>query len=521
MTEKPVWVQQFDRPAGTEIKHIAGHWYLYERLSVYDARLKRKRKKSGRMLGTITEDGFVQSRRISQTQTLADMDIENREFGATAFLLSLTEGMRARLERHFPKCWRELYALALLKCKEQPPFKRMDFHYRTSFLEQVLGPVDFSPKTLQELLCRAGMDRDAIRSYMKEDLPADGIVMFDGHRIISASRNLEYARVGYDSRRRFLPQVNLLYMFSVSDGRRLPVFYKQFAGDVTDVTAFGDIVSDAGLSGGNVTVIADKGFESDFNEELLDDSGLGYVIAVRRGCADVGEIPDRPEKYQKAFLFRGRAIYCNEYRGSAGNTYLYYDMSLANDEAADFICRHEKTNAANEMKREKEDARRKRGKGKLTQEEYDRLQPVDVAEALQAHRANGTFILKTNRTGLNCAQAYYLYKTRQDIEQAFKSYDDTLDASASYMRDQYSFEAWLFINHLALQMLYAVLQTIADRELTAKYSFDDAMQFLKHIRANRIEGRWRATKVTRQTMELCRKLDIELADPEKLKGTLK
>ncbi|MCQ2396171.1 MAG: hypothetical protein MJ106_00540 [Lentisphaeria bacterium] len=55
----------------------------------------------------------------------------------------------------------------------------------------------------------------------------------------------------------------------------------------------------------------------------------------------------------------------------------------------------------------------------------------------------------------------------------------------------------------------------------AKYTFDDAMKFLKHIRANRLDGRWVATKVTSQTMELCRKLDIELAEPEKLKGILK
>ena len=36
MGEKPVWTEQFERPAGTEIKHIGSHWHLYERLSVHD-----------------------------------------------------------------------------------------------------------------------------------------------------------------------------------------------------------------------------------------------------------------------------------------------------------------------------------------------------------------------------------------------------------------------------------------------------------------------------------------------------
>ena len=48
MVERPDWVAGFDRPKGTEIKRIRGHWYLYERLSVYDPGIKRSRKKSGR-----------------------------------------------------------------------------------------------------------------------------------------------------------------------------------------------------------------------------------------------------------------------------------------------------------------------------------------------------------------------------------------------------------------------------------------------------------------------------------------
>ena len=51
---------------------------------------------------------------------------------------------------------------------------------------------------------------------MKEDLPADGLIMFDGHRLLSASGTLEYACIGYDSKCRFHPQVNLLYTVTFS-----------------------------------------------------------------------------------------------------------------------------------------------------------------------------------------------------------------------------------------------------------------------------------------------------------------
>ena len=65
MSDKPIWIEKFERPAGTEIKHIGNHWYLYERLSVYDKVRKRKRKKSGRCLGAITEAGLSPSRRTA------------------------------------------------------------------------------------------------------------------------------------------------------------------------------------------------------------------------------------------------------------------------------------------------------------------------------------------------------------------------------------------------------------------------------------------------------------------------
>lgn len=521
MSTKPIWIEQFARPAGTEIKHIGNHWYLYERLSVYDKEKKKKRKKSGRCLGALTETGLTPSKRATPLQPLLDGEIENLEYGATAFLLGLTFSMRTRLARLFPDSWREIFGMALLKCKEQSRFRRMDFHYETSFISQCLGSLSLSAGRVTTLLRHIGLNREAIREYMKEDLPADGLIMFDGHRLLSASGTLEYACIGYDSKCRFHPQVNLLYMFSVTGFRKLPVFYKQFAGNVPDVTAFSDIVADSGVRSRAVTVIADKGFESELNETMLDDASLGYILAVRRGCADIPEIPSAPDKYQKVFKFRGRAVYCNEYQVGEGRLFLYYDMSLANDEAVDFINRREKANSTVERKREAEERRRRRNRGRLSQEEYERLVPVDVADALQEHRDNGTFTLKTNRRDINCVQAYFLYKTRQDIEQAFKSYDDTLDGTASYMRDQYSFEAWLFINHLALQMLYAVIGTLAEKDLTDKYSFEDVMAFLRHVRATRIDGEWRLTKITKNTIRLCKELGIELEAPQKLQVSLK
>lgn len=39
--EKPDFVKNYNKPKNTEIKHINGHWYLYERTSAMRRRLKK------------------------------------------------------------------------------------------------------------------------------------------------------------------------------------------------------------------------------------------------------------------------------------------------------------------------------------------------------------------------------------------------------------------------------------------------------------------------------------------------
>ena len=517
MNEKPDFVKNFDRPRGTEIKCISGHWYLYERLSVYDPVAKKKRKKSGKILGTITPGGLVPSRRQSPLARVDPADIENRELGATALLYLLTGWMRKRLGEEFPDCWKEIYALAMAKCRDNSPLKRADFHTSTSALDLALGPLHLSAGRCTELLRRVGSGRGAIRRYMLGDSPRGGSILVDGHRIISASKSLEYARKGYDSRLRFLPQVNLMYIFSGADGgSRLPLFYKQFPGNIPDVTAFGETVEESGLGGAELTAVGDKGMDSALNEDLLEEAGLRYVLAVRRNCVG-GAIPSSPGEYPGAFAFRERAIRFCRIPRETSDTYLYYDMSLANSEATDLILRAEKENAARELRIAAEERRREKGKGMLSDRELEELRPRDVADVLRERQSIGTVALRTNRKDLGGKEIYSIYKARQEIEQSFKFYDNNLTGDASYMRDEHSFEGWLFVNHLALQMLYSVIGLVAEKRLTDRYSFGDVMSLLKEVRMNKISGVWGLSKTTKKTAALCKKLDLDL---EKLQSFL-
>lgn len=85
--------------------------------------------------------------------------------------------------------------------------------------------------------------------------------------------------------------------------------------------------------------------------------------------------------------------------------------------------------------------RRQNGKGKMSDEQLQRLQPQDLRQVLKSTPEIGTVSIQTNRLDLNSHQIYRTYKQRQEIEQFFKTYGASTDFDASYMRDRTSHEA--------------------------------------------------------------------------------
>jgi transposase len=300
------------------------------------------------------------------------------------------------------------------------------------------------------------------------------------------------------------------------EANRFPVYYKQFSGDVPDIKAFVDTASDANLNGKDVTLLADKGFGSDENFDFLEESSIPYIVSLKRGSLQAPDIPTSQKEYDKVFAYRGRTIFCKEIveKGKGPNVFLFYDMELANDESFDMVERQNKTNAGINLRIENEKERRTKSKRRLSDSELQKLEPVDVAFYLNERENTGSFAIKTTRTDLNCRQIYSLYKTRQDIEQCFKSFDNTLDRSASYMSDIHSYEAWQFISHIALQLFYYVLDTIEAKGFTSRYSFKDIIFRLKDVRVNKINDVWKMTKITKSTVSVCKDLGIENDAPE-------
>lgn len=510
--EKPDYVKNFARPANTEIKFIKGHWYLYERHSVYDPQLGRSRKISGKILGSITEQGLIPSRARREWVNPVLNDVV--EVGAVNYIYQKTAWMRCRLQKYFPDIWQYIYTVAIIRAAYDCRFRRMQLHYEDSILSYIYPDLSFMPGSVTEFLNTLGRMRGAIRGYMQEMVAEhERFLLFDGHRLLSASHTVDNAECGYDSRMRYKPQINLLYMFTLGEDIEYPVYYKQYLGSTLDVSAFSDILKESTAYADNCTVIADKGFASDDDFSLLEECGLKYVIPLKRGNRFVkGHVPASPFGYEEAFSFNGRGIHSLTLPEEGFHIHLFLDTDLLSQEIADATKRTEKQNATIKRKKEQELKRRNKGKGRLTDEELEALEPLTVKEAYADKEEMGTITLKTNRTELNAFQVYSIYKQRQAIEQFFKTYGDTMSYEASYMRNNYTEEAWLFLNHLSSIIGVNAIEEIASIGESKNISYKDLAQTLIKIKAGKADGKWTVYPVKKSVQKLCEKMQLNPYD---------
>lgn len=387
--------------------------------------------------------------------------------------------------------------------------RRFDIDFGPSILPHCLGndiDLDVVSNARNGMTDRISTMRESMAAYINEDLSdGDRLILIDGHRLISVSGSLPDAQLGYDSRKRNKTQVNVLYIFSLSKKEGMPAFYKEFAGSVPDCTALPMLLDETAIDARLLTVVTDKGFMSEEGVDAITDAGMHYMAAVKRGSRHV-VVPEGISEYSGVFTFRERSVHYKPFKEDGQIYHPYYDMTLANAETADLVLRSQKRNNAKEHRIEvEEEKRRTKRKTKLTDMELEALResPSSPMEDILDRKSIGTFILCTDRTELSASEVYGIYKRRQEIEQSFKGYDDTLGCTASYMRSHEGMECWLFINHIALQLEYRLLNGMAALGLTSRYSFKDAIKFLSSIRANRIKDKWYVAAVTGKTRKFC------------------
>lgn len=477
----PKWALKHKRK-GTELRLIRGTYYLYEVSSRWNPEKKRAQKITGRLFGKITQEGFIQSPKYALAQRAPVLSVVVKEYGASHFLRQLMSDVTTELQNAFPSCWREILIVACMRLLYHAPMKNIDFHFRHSYLSVLYPDTSVSDKKVSSLLRILGNWREKIAAFFKIHIVGrrNDHMLIDATHLLSYAQDMEIAKPGYNNRREFAPQVNLLFIYSAT--LQLPVYYRIVPGNVREVKAFRLTLQESGIE--DAVVIADKGFYSDNNVAQLEAERLRFIIPLRRSSTLIDYAPSEKshkQGFQGYFKFNNRYIWYYSYPANNRMIHCYLDEHLKNREEHDYLNRietHPETHTIEDF--------------------YSRQSRF------------GTLAILTNLTHASPEQIYTNYKSRNNIEVMIDAMKNVLKADNSYMRNQTALEGWMFITFIALQWYYRIYKLLSEKQLLSKFSPQDLLMHLAEIKKVKINESWHTAEITSKTQKLMEKLNIHI-----------
>jgi len=473
----PDWVIKH-KTKGTEIRNIKDKYYLYKVSSKWDKNKKRAQKVTGEYLGSITKEGLIPPKHKRTDKIISNITV--KEYGTFNLFYTLSKEIRHKLIEIFPDSHQMIYVISFLRLINRCPFKRIEHHYTHSYISEIFPDIRLSGKNISLFLRDLGNCRGDIVEFMNYFTEGTSHILFDATNIFSRSENMDINRLGYNRKKSYVPQINLLYAFSCD--KHSPVYYRILPGNIRDITAFSLSMIEAGLK--DAVVVADKGFASNKNIELLDGEKLKYIIPLKRNSSllddEIIRTGDR-SMYEGYFLFQKRPIWYYSYDiENSKKIVIYMDEKLRAEEEKDYLQRIEKN-----------------------------LEGYSIENFYEKQYRFGTLAVIEN-TAKSCEDVYETYKSRDQIEKSFDVLKSTLSADSSYMQDEQALESWAFLNHISLMMIYKIYSLLKEKKLLSKYSADDLINHLKYIHKVRINQQWMTSEITKKTKDLLDPLGVDI-----------
>lgn len=475
----PDWATAYKKK-GTELRCIRGKYYLYEITSVWDKQRKRPVKKTGKCLGSISEkDGFKPSKE-RQSEALKEISVNPKVFGSFSLFNEIAKQWEFNLKKYFPNSWKQILCMTYTRLFKKSPIKNMPFFYEQSFYQEYYKGLAFSDKTISRILRDIGLNQGIVEQFMREFIPDDNLVLIDATPIFSKSQNIHESRFGYNNKKQWDTQVNLLYLYSRDSS--LPLFFRLSPGDVREVKTLELALLTAGIK--NAIIVGDKGFTSRLNIEIIESNDISYILPLKRNDSyvDYTDINVGKTAMKSFFKFKNRYIwYITKTIADNKRVTVFLDDQLRVAEEHDYLDRIEK---------------------------YPEKYSIEIFHNKQS--SMGTIATIDNLPDKSPKEIYQTYKSRCEIEQLFDIFKNELEADKTYMHSIESLRGWMFINHLALIAYYKIYILLQSSSLLDKYSVNDILENLYHISMVYVGNQWKLQTISVKTEKLLRKIDVKL-----------
>jgi len=426
---------------------------------------KRAQLITDEFLGKITPYGFVEPK-VKRMMHRFDQ-ITVKEYGASFLLQHISSDIVKELMGDFPE-WKEIFISAVMRLLHCSPMKNISFHYATSYLSETVKDAHVSPDSLGDMLRRIGMDRSSMVQFMKSMMKDDHYLAVDLTHVLSKSEGIISATLGHNSMEEYLPQVQVLFLFSLDHDS--PAYFRIMPGSINSVASLVTSIRESGVK--RIVLVADTGFYSSSNVSDLDSMGISYIIPLKRNS----KIIDYSTDGEKHFMFQDHPIFYRRYSNGDNTVYTFRNDFLKAEEERDFIRRNEKVS------------------GSMLKKARERMGTISVITNLHV---SGEIV-------------YDMLKSRTEIEQAYDTFKNTIHADRTYMRDDFQLQGWMFINFIALILHYRIYALLKSHDMLRKYSPKDVMEHLERISMLKIGDEWKISEVPKKSRTLIEGLEIPI-----------
>lgn len=471
----PEWVLKHKKK-GIDIRFINNNYYAYKRHSVWDSEKKRAKTITDEYIGKISEGGITKSKHQRLMQDICKANI--KEYGASKLIVNLNKDLISELKEIYPELWEYIFSLATERLFYSSPLKNMQTHFNCSYLSDEFPKINLSPKNASEILKYIGLDREKIVNLLKKLMIGTEHLIVDLTAIYSQAENSTYPAKGYNSHNEYLPQVNMLLLFSKDKNK--PIYFRLLPGSIVDINSIKLTLEESEIN--NAVFVGDKAFYSESNVDSIKKFVSKYILPIRRNLTMIDYTPTKnPTKkyFDGYFFFEKRVIWHKEINQGENRIILFLDESLKLSEQNGFLQRLESKNSI------------------LTIEDYH-----------EKECTFGTIAIITN-TNYPAEEIYSYLKSRLHIEAAFDTFKNTLEADRTYMRTDQHLQGWCFINFISLYLYYSIYGILISNKLIKKFSPKDVILHFSKVHKIKLNGKEIVTEYPRTVKNLIEKMKLD------------
>jgi len=361
--------------------------------------------------------------------------------------------------------------------------------YEESFLSELYPGVALSKNTVSAFLNDLGRSCSKITLFMRSRAARVGLdhhVLIDGTLKSDESKENSLSDFSRKARTKGTRDISVLFAFDLEAME--PVCSKCFPGNMLDVTAYSEFISEHHITKG--IVVADKGFpQSAAKQHFMDNPDLHYLNPLKRDSKTASEL----HMLEFTGLLSGSdGITYRKEKASDGRwLYSFRDTGRASKEERDWLKRSGK----------KKDYR--------------------LADLQKARAAFGTVFLECDMD-LEPETIYKAYSKRWEIEIVMRFYKSALEFDETRVHDDYGVIGSEFCDFLSSVLTFRMIRAFDDAKLLEEMPYKRIMKILARAKMfNDPSYGWRLIRINPSCGEILKRLDIhptEKLQPKKKRG---